>query len=223
MLKAKLIEKMKYNQEKDIFLDCTSKLLPIVSKFIHFWNNEIILNIDEDENEELELDELCTLFASYSKTNISEKTTLDLIKHYYPETYIEDDKYLLNIKCKLWDKKNDIITTLQKYKKTISSINKKNKKMDSLNENNEEDENNQEDDNNEEDDIEDDDKLLDNDENSTTEEIPINELYQTYCKNKNKRKNKFVVSKQYFERFIKEESQLYVDNDFVTVKSFDNI
>lgn len=216
-LRAKLIEKLKYDESKEVFLDCTSKLLPVVSKFINFWNEEIILNIDEDENEELELDELCSLFSSHCKTNINEKTTLDLIKHYYPDTFIEDDKYLLNIKCKLWDKKNDIIATIQKYKKTIFSINKKNKKLDSLNENNEENNDN------EEDDIEEDDKILDNDENSTTEEIPINELYQIYCKNKNKSKNKFVVGKQYFERFIKEESQLYVDNDFVTVKSFDNI
>ena len=128
--------------------------MPVVSKFINFWNEEIILNIDEDENEELELDELCSLFSSHCKTNINEKTTLDLIKHYYPDTFIEDDKYLLNIKCKLWDKKNDIIATIQKYKKTIFSINKKNKKLDSLNENNEENNDN------EEDDIEEDDKMI---------------------------------------------------------------
>lgn len=210
VLKAKLIEKMKYDQERDMFLDCTSKLLPIVSKFINFWNEEIILNIDEDENEELEIDELCTMFASHSKTNISEKTTLDLIKHYYTDTFIEEDKYLLNIKCKLWNKKDDIITTLQKYKKILNNANNPNKKdkhaeSDNINT------------------CEDHDDKLDDGDNSNVDEIPINELYQAYCKNKNKSKNKFIVSKQYFERFIKEESQLYVVNDFVAVKSFDNI
>ena len=51
-------------------------------------------------------------------------------------------------------------------------------------------------------------------------EVPIHELYQFYSESK----NKFIVSKRYFENFIKEESSLYPDeNSFIKVKSFDNI
>ena len=110
----------------------------------------------------------------------------------------------------MWNKKDDIITTLQKYKNILNAVNNPNKKDKHIG--------------NESTNIsEHEDDKLDNDDNSNVDEIPINELYQSYCKNKNKSKNKFIVSKQYFERFIKEESQLYVVNDFVAVKSFDNI
>ena len=53
-----------------------------------------------------------------------------------------------------------------------------------------------------------------------SEEIPINEIYQIYCGSK----NKFTVSKRYFEKFIKEETDLYiVDDNFIKVNSFEDI
>ena len=217
-LKLRLIDKLKYDGHKDVFMDCTSKLLPNVSKFIQFWNDNIESNIGEkidtndiensdnssdvtdingnvisdvgsnigsndesdNNNEELEIDELCSLFTYYTKTNINEKSILDLIKHYYPDTYIEDDKYLLHTRCKLWNKKQDILKSLQKYKASSKNANVE----------------------------------------IYTEEIPINELYQFYCIGK----NKFTVSKRYFEKFIKEESQLYIiEDNFIKVESFSNI
>jgi len=107
-----------------------------------------------------------------------EKTILDLIKHYYPDTYIEDEKYILHTRCKLWNKKQDIINSLKKYKLSSPSV------------------------------------------EIYTEEVPINELYQFYCGSK----NRFIVSKRYFEKFIKEESQLYIiEDNFIKVESFSNI
>ena len=175
-LKNILIKKYKYDESNDTFLDCTSKLLPTVSKFIQFWNDNIEMNTDN--NEELEIDELCSLFTYHTKTNISEKNILDLIKHYYADIFIEDDKYLLNISCKLWKKKEDIISSIQKY------------------------------------------KLLNEENEKCPIEISINDLYQFYCGNK----NKFTVSKRYFETFIKEDFDLYIiDNNFIKVNSFENI
>ena len=177
VLKNKLIEKLTYNEETDMFMGYTSKLLPRVSKFIKFWSDHIEIN--EDINEELEIDELCSLFTYHTKTNINEKNILDLIKHYYSDIFIEDDKYLLNTRCKLWNKKEDIINALKKYKLINSDV-----------------------------------------EMYNGEEIPINEIYQIYCGSK----NKFTVSKRYFEKFIKEETDLYiVDDNFIKVNSFENI
>lgn len=113
-LKTLLVNEITYDSDKDVFLDCTSKLLPKVSKFINFWNDKIV--IDYNNNEELEIDELCSLYSYQYKTNISEKNMFDLIKHYYPDTFIEDDKYILNTNCIIWDKKQDIINSLKKYK-----------------------------------------------------------------------------------------------------------
>ena len=49
-LKNILIKKYKYDESSDTFLDCTSKLLPTVSKFIQFWNDNIEMNTDNNEN-----------------------------------------------------------------------------------------------------------------------------------------------------------------------------
>ena len=93
-------------------------------------------------------------------------------------TFIENNKYVIGAKCKLWDKKKDIIRCIKKYKQS--------KHYQEL----------------------------------FADEMPINELYQIYCKSK----RKFTVSKRYFENFVKEESELYiVENNFIKVQSFDNI
>ena len=175
-LKKLIVDKFKYNENSDVFYDCTSKLLPTVSKFINFWNNNIETNVGDGE--ELELDELCSLYTYHTKTNISEKNMLDLMKHYYPDIYIEDDKYIIGAKCKLWDKKQDIIDALKTYIKFNQT------------------------------------------EDSDYDEVPINELYQSYCTSI----KRFVASKRYFEKFIKEESELYiVEDNFIKVQSFENI
>ena len=210
-LKSKMIEKFNYDGHADVFLDCTSKILPTVSKFIQFWN-EFVEVLDDSYGsdgsggssdicgnvEELEIDELCSLFTHHTKSSITEKHVIDLIKHYYPEVTMEDDKYLLNTRCKLWNKKQDIVDFIKKYNSVYD-----NKKPHNTLANNGDNENNG-----------------DNNNNIYSEEIPINELYQYYCKCK----NKFITSKRYFERFIKEESELYiVENSFIKVDSFKNI
>ena len=175
--KTLLIDKYDYDSEKDLFLDCTSKYLPNVGKFIKFWNDNIESCDDDYMYDELEIDEVASLCYNYSKININEKNILDLIKHFYPDILIEDNKYIVNVKCKLWNKRGDIIDSLKKYK-SHNNI----------------------------------DELYD--------EIHINELYNAYCKSK----NKFIVSKKYFENFIKEESVLYTNEDnLIKVKSFDNL
>ena len=125
-----------------------------------------------------------------------------MIKHYYPDVTIEDDKYLLNTRCKLWNKKQEIIDFIKKYNSIYDNKTKSNSIIDNEN-------------------MSDYDNSYDSSNNNIyTEEIPINELYHYYCKCK----NKFITSKRYFERFIKEESELYiVENSFIKVDSFKNI
>ena len=168
-LKNQLIKEIEFDIDQDFFLDCTSIHLPRVSKFLQFWNEQIIIS----EQEELELDELSSLFSFQCKTNLNEKDLLDLIKHYYSDICIEDEKFLLNIKCKIWDKKKDIIELIKNIKKEES--------------------------------------LQD------IEELPIFDIYKMYSKCK----KKFIVSKQYFEKFIKEEYFIFIiDENFFHVKTF---
>lgn len=211
-LKSKMIEKFNYDGHGDMFLDCTSTILPTVGKFIQFWNESIEVLDDSytlaglgdlcGNVEELEIDELCSLFTHHTKSSITEKHVIDLIKHYYPDVTIEDDKYLLNTRCKLWNKKQEIIDFIKKYNSIYDNKTKSNSIIDNEN-------------------MSDYDNSYDSSNNHIySEEIPINELYHYYCKCK----NKFITSKRYFERFIKEESELYiVENSFIKVDSFKNI
>jgi hypothetical protein len=120
-LKKILKEKIQYNSETDMFIDVTSVHLPIVSQFIHFWDTYIT----EDENEpEFEIDELMRLFR---KTNTKQKNIsteskmtdslmIELIKHFYPDMEILEDKYIMNIRCSLWDKREEVKKTLELFR-----------------------------------------------------------------------------------------------------------
>ena len=118
----------------DIFNDCllnyASPYLPLHKDFDKFWNETIILN-NYDNNmysqdyllnfDELEIDELCMLFKTWHKQsqeqllsngNLNEDNILKILKHFYPDIKIIDDKYILNIRCNLWDKLDEIDNSL---------------------------------------------------------------------------------------------------------------
>jgi hypothetical protein len=118
----------------------TSKHLPFVCNFMTFWNTYIIdfnnpeLEEEAEEEYELELDELLSLFNKSIKrsattllhNNVTDKMLLGLIKHYYPDIIIEDDKYLIHVGCRssIWNKRGEIEEFVKKYKETkIDSAN----------------------------------------------------------------------------------------------------
>ena len=112
----------------------TSKHLPFVCNFMTFWNTYIVdfnnSEVDEEAEEEyeLELDELLSLFNKSIKrsattllqNNVTDKMLLGLIKHFYPDIIIEDDKYLIHVGCRssIWNKRGEIEEFVKKYKET---------------------------------------------------------------------------------------------------------
>ena len=120
-LKALLKETYEYNEENDSFLNITSKHLPHVSAFIHFWDENIVV----DMNEDLEIDELCNLYKKWNQNSsgsgISEHELLKILHHYFPNVVeIVENKFIQHISCNLWNKTEDIEAALndmkQKYK-----------------------------------------------------------------------------------------------------------
>lgn len=108
----------------DIFPNITSRHLPMVSKFMSFWTENCCVSDDEIE---MEIDELSTLFNEYimnsataasaaSTVNITDSALLGMIRHFYPDVIIEDDKYLVNVGCKMWTKKAEIRSYLELFK-----------------------------------------------------------------------------------------------------------
>jgi hypothetical protein len=136
-LKNILKERYKYNDELDSFTGITSKYLPIQSDFIKFWETTItntgINNMYVMEGEpvsDFEIDEICSLFKLWSKQNseelltngnITEETVLKILKHFFHNIEIIEDKYILNINCSLWDKAININKSFEYIKEEIKN------------------------------------------------------------------------------------------------------
>lgn len=114
-----------------VFTGITSKHLPIVSDFLAFWKETIIVigdvvgaassssSASREEEDELEIDELTILFINYVKIrkpsqknvnnlNITDELMHGLVKHFFSEIQIEDDKYIMNVTSRMWNKKKEI-------------------------------------------------------------------------------------------------------------------
>jgi hypothetical protein len=177
-------------QSLDVFPNITSRHLPMVSKFISFWSENCTVNDDEIE---LEIDELSTLFNEYLSTsttqssintaentkttnsqssyhNISDAALLGMIRHFYPDVNIEDDKYLVNVGCKMWSKKEEIRLYLDLFK--IQCIT-----------------------------------------NNISIPQPLYNAYEYYCSKCYESKDRRAVSKRYFEKFLIDEYSDYLDEN----------
>ena len=122
------------NNNNAVIKNRTSKHLPFVCSFMLFWNTYIVdfnnseAEEDAEEEYELELDELLSLFNKSIKrsattllhNNVSDKMLLGLIKHFYPDIIIEDDKYLIHVgwRSNIWNKRGEIEEFIQKYKES---------------------------------------------------------------------------------------------------------
>jgi hypothetical protein len=132
-LKQMLKDKYLYNDSNDSFINITSKYLPIYSNFIKFWEETI--QVDDTTtifDNELEIEELSTLFKLWIKEtseqlingNISEENIVKILKHFFPNVEIIENKYLLNVTSKMWNKNNDIQESFDFIKDKIKNKHK---------------------------------------------------------------------------------------------------
>jgi hypothetical protein len=138
-LKNMLKELYYYDECNDCFTNLTSKYLPIESDFIKFWEKTILVADNSGENDtdnetfdELEIDELCMLFKTWtqintpyekliSNGNINEESVLKILKHFFPNIEIVENKYVLNVSCHLWNKNAEIEKSFDYIKTQIKS------------------------------------------------------------------------------------------------------
>ena len=128
-LKNILKDSFKYDESNDCFVNIISKYLPIESDFIKFWEKTITIDDSSEFEEEIEVDELCCLFKNWVKQqnengllsngNISEENVLKILKHFFPTIIIIEDKYILNIKCSMWNKIQNIIKSFEFIKSEL--------------------------------------------------------------------------------------------------------
>ena len=115
-LMNKFKEKLSYDETNESFVNVTSSLLPVVSSFLSFWDENMVEDHDEPE---IEIDEISTLFKKWTGKSfggVEDEFLIELIRHFYPDIAIEEDKYVFNVMCKLWDKRQSVIDSLELYK-----------------------------------------------------------------------------------------------------------
>ena len=138
-LKNMLKEMYHHDEQNDCFTNLTSKYLPIESDFIKFWDKTIIVTdncgVNDTYNEtfdELEIDELCMLFKTWtqkntmdekliSNGNINEESVLKILKHFFPNIEIVENKYVLNVSCHVWNKNAEIEKSFDYIKTQIKT------------------------------------------------------------------------------------------------------
>jgi len=124
-LKTLLKERFLYDESSDSFLNIASIYMPLVSIFLDFWESNIVIQSVYNEDNEFEIDELCSLFKKWNyknkgnNSNITEHNVLKIIQHFYSNVEIAENKYVLNIKCKLWDKWSDIGAAMSAFKEEL--------------------------------------------------------------------------------------------------------
>lgn len=130
-LKNLFKERFTYEENSDSFYGITSKHLPIYSDFIKFWENTITIQLQDSETLfdcELEIDEISSLFKLWAKQNstqlmsngnISEENILKILKHFFPNVEIIEDKFVLNVNCCMWNKIEDITKSFEHIKQKI--------------------------------------------------------------------------------------------------------
>ena len=113
-----------YNCEAETFQFTTSKYLPNVEKFLTFWSDNITYEEKESFVGEFEISEIVLLYndARITKgekvSNINEDLVIEILHHFMDYIEVENNKYILNIYCKLWDKENDVKMLLNDYLST---------------------------------------------------------------------------------------------------------
>lgn len=170
--------KMNYDEEEEVFLNKTSKYLPNVSFFLQFWKENMMELQDDSKYIEYEISELYFLIRKWTKSKkkkftVNEESLLNMIKHYYPDTEIEENKFVLNMECLLWKKQDEIKNTIKDFKSYIleeSSC----------------------------------------EESQSISSQRIYNMYEYYNKNC---KSKLKISKRYFEKFIQNHIEDYIDKD----------
>ena len=122
-LKNILTEKFTYNEHYERFSGITSRHLPFVSKFIDFWNTYFYVNPDEFEFEISEINKLFKQSLFYNNKIVADdKRIVSVLKHYFENINIEDNKFLFGWSCKLWNKEADLDTFIETIKEEHKCI-----------------------------------------------------------------------------------------------------
>jgi hypothetical protein len=125
-LKTELGKRIMFDVDMDAFVGVSSRFLPEIDKFLRFWETTMEYVGDQDEAQEYEMDEMCSLFtkwyldvkpdANIRERHISDKKMRGLIEFYFPSALT---KYVCGYRNVLWDKRRDVKMALELYRSRV--------------------------------------------------------------------------------------------------------
>ena len=117
------IIKDKLSNNNNYFTSIKSIYLTKVKLFQKFWQKTIV----KDINDSIEISEMYALLIKWlennktEENNFTEEDLQDMIEYFYNDITINNDKFLIGIKCNLWKKQDDILEAFQKkFNKNIT-------------------------------------------------------------------------------------------------------
>ena len=124
-LKNFLKDKITFDEDSDSFIGITSKYLPLYKDFIQFWNETITNSSSPDFENELEVEEISSLFKLWTKnkTTLTEENIIKILKHFFSSEIVEE-KFVLNVTSSVWNKSNDIDNSTEFIKEQIKNNHK---------------------------------------------------------------------------------------------------
>jgi len=81
-------------------------------------HDEAALSENSNTQDTLEIDEVCILFKHWTNNlkSINETLAIELIQHFYSDIVIENSKYILHTRCKLWNKYEEVVNALNEFR-----------------------------------------------------------------------------------------------------------
>jgi len=76
--------------------------------------------VEDDSESGLELEEIRSLYNKWGSHSISDEQIIDLIQYFYPNVNIENEKYIQDTRCSLWNKKKHLASVFTYIRKEWS-------------------------------------------------------------------------------------------------------
>lgn len=124
----------RYNETNDAFEGIGSSQLPVIQKFLRFWDETMIE--ESNENNVLKIDEVASLFRKWlsqssdeqrhfrkEKFLLNDSKIVDILNYYKNQIEIEDSKYLYNFRNILWDKESEMMDCIEIIRDKIRASN----------------------------------------------------------------------------------------------------
>jgi hypothetical protein len=121
-LKTCINTHLDYDEKKDVYINCRSKIFDLIDNIRIFWEDNFIYG-NEIQDCEFETGEICDLYEywcnreSIVTDTINEELMKKIIVYLYPGIIIEDHKYFINIRSDLWNKRDEVLQCVQHFQK----------------------------------------------------------------------------------------------------------